>query len=848
MKKIIIGIVVVLVICLVLVMLAPFMVDLDRYKGQILARVEPYLGRDVDFQHIELTVLSGLGAELQGLRVSDNPRFSSDDFLSLDSLHVRVELFPLLKKAIKVKKIILKRPVISVARNADGEFSFDDILASLKKKGKAPPEPSVRRRGGSVAWAAEDNDAGSSPSAALPFTVRELQIVKGRLLYRDDLLLPDAGTMVVDALDLAMEDVSFDRPVSVHMSADVFESGSENCSIRGTIGPLGAPVDVENMRIDVDLGVQSFPLARISNLLPVAVGSGDVSADITGKGSLGDELVADMAVVVRDLVFDENRKNATPVPPGKIDAGLDADLSLSWGKQHLSVTPAVITVNANRMKLSGTVDRFLSAPRWNITGTSEKMMPAGLLALAAPYIGGTPGKLVMEGPASLRVASSGDGSNYTIDAGVNADVMKIEYGDSFKKPAGTALSLDVKGRSAGSDLLFDTIDCRLHTLAAHAEGTVKTGKRPAVNLTLKTNGITLDDWGGLLPAMENYALKGNIAVDGSATGAPDNLSVTVRAGSNRIAFTLPPAKDAKGPPKAGVIEGMKLNVKGTRTKDVRGRGTLAIEKGVFASVPFSGAASTFSYRPGRITIDSLDIQAFEGGVEGTGLYDMKKKRWAFDPTIQRVDVSAVLNALTEHGDTFAGVLSGDLHAEGTRSADVKPAVGARGTVTLANGEWKNFNLVESVLDNLFGLEGVGRFLSYQGGEVARHESTRFDSLDGTFEMEDAIIQVKSLILKNIQTSKATDSVAVFKGVVDRAAGTLDLKGEVILSQRHSERLAQKADILRALLNRQGRMVLPVTLKGRIKKPVPFLDTEYVLNTLSSYYIRKGAQNLLKKLF
>ncbi|MBW2557279.1 MAG: hypothetical protein JRD69_00305, partial [Deltaproteobacteria bacterium] len=148
----------------------------------------------------------------------------------------------------------------------------------------------------------------------------------------------------------------------------------------------------------------------------------------------------------------------------------------------------------------------------------------------------------------------------------------------------------------------------------------------------------------------------------------------------------------------------------------------------------------------------------------------------------------------------------------------------------------------------FGMEGVGRFLGYQGGEVARHESTRFDSLDGTFEMEDTIIQVKSLELRNIQTSKATDSVATLKGVVDRAAKTLDLRGVVILSERHSRRLVEKADILRALLNNQGHMALPITLKGSIRKPVPFLDTEYVLNALSSYYIQKDARKLLEKLF
>ncbi|MBW2648897.1 MAG: AsmA family protein, partial [Deltaproteobacteria bacterium] len=286
MKKIVIGIIVVLAICLVLVILAPFMVNLDRYKGTILARVEPYLDRDVDFTHIELTILSGLGAEIQGLRVADNRRFSSADFISLDSLQIQVEFLPLLKKEIKVGKIVLKRPVISVARNAVGEFSFDDILASLKRRSRG--QDSLKKEGEtaeaqsallgrpSVARATAGNPYAKSPSspAALPLNIQKLKIVKGKILYRDEMLLPDAGTLVINALNLTMKDVSLDRPVFVDLCADLLESSAKNVSIKGTLGPLGTPIDVQNMPLAVDLAVTSFPLARISALLPVKVLSG----------------------------------------------------------------------------------------------------------------------------------------------------------------------------------------------------------------------------------------------------------------------------------------------------------------------------------------------------------------------------------------------------------------------------------------------------------------------------------------------------------------------------------------------------------------------------------------------
>ena len=86
MKKIAIVLAILLILVLLGAVLAPFMIDLNKYKGTILSKIEPHIPRDVDFEHIELTVLSGFGAELRGLRVVNNPAFSEGDFLQLEGL------------------------------------------------------------------------------------------------------------------------------------------------------------------------------------------------------------------------------------------------------------------------------------------------------------------------------------------------------------------------------------------------------------------------------------------------------------------------------------------------------------------------------------------------------------------------------------------------------------------------------------------------------------------------------------------------------------------------------------------------------------------------------------------
>ena len=43
------------------------------------------------------------------------------------------------------------------------------------------------------------------------------------------------------------------------------------------------------------------------------------------------------------------------------------------------------------------------------------------------------------------------------------------------------------------------------------------------------------------------------------------------------------------------------------------------------------------------------------------------------------------------------------------------------------------------------------------------------------------------------------------------------------------------------------MVLPITIKGTIKRPIPFLDEDYVLGALARHYSRKAVDKGIEKL-
>src|ERR1043165_6105229 len=87
----------ILLMILIVVVLLPFLIDLNRYQDRYRPVIEDALNRKVELKDIRLTIVPRLGARLAGFTVMDDPGFSRQAFASLESLDIGVRLLPLLK-------------------------------------------------------------------------------------------------------------------------------------------------------------------------------------------------------------------------------------------------------------------------------------------------------------------------------------------------------------------------------------------------------------------------------------------------------------------------------------------------------------------------------------------------------------------------------------------------------------------------------------------------------------------------------------------------------------------------------------------------------------------------------
>jgi hypothetical protein len=428
--------------------------------------------------------------------------------------------------------------------------------------------------------------------------------------------------------------------------------------------------------------------------------------------------------------------------------------------------------------------------------------------------------------------------------------MKVEYQDLFQKAPGGRFSIACKANKQGERVTVEDLELLLHTLALNASGELTLSETPHFGFLVQTNPIALEGWDTLCPSLAPYELAGSFFLRSSLRGTPDDMSTNLQISSDKIGFLLPPPKgeEGDGGDRSGLLEACNFKVQAKKKPvGMLGDAQVEIKKGRFMNVPFEKLAAAMKYSPDALEISGVELKVFQGEVRAKGRHDLAKGTWTFSPSVRDVAMGEVLDRLTKFKDYFSGSFRGQFTASGSPRTGEEPAVNAEGSFRISEGELKNFDLVGDTTEALGGVKGVDQQLKSSRKQIREHESTRFDWVEGIFKIREDVLILEGLQLRNINTSKSTDSDALLEGKVYLKKQRLDMKGKVILAKRHSEELARKAEIMKALYNAEQRVVLPVTLTGNAKKPVVTLDTQYVLGAISRYYTRQGVEKLREQL-
>jgi len=245
-----------LLLLLVLLLVLPSLIDLNKYQDEYRPLLEAALNRKITVKNIRLTLLPYIGVRVADFVVQDDPTFNADPFASLASLDVRVRVLPLFIGHVEVDQIVLQEPVMTVVKDRQGRFNVSTIGKQAPKATSDAPLPAAPAEGQLKLLAMLGLD--------------RLAVTRGQLLYRDVSTAARPTAYSLREVDAQLEHVHLGQTAQLHVTALV-QPLDLPVTVDGTIGPLAETLDLETVHLQLVSGHSASPGSSIA--VPVALPS-----------------------------------------------------------------------------------------------------------------------------------------------------------------------------------------------------------------------------------------------------------------------------------------------------------------------------------------------------------------------------------------------------------------------------------------------------------------------------------------------------------------------------------------------------------------------------------------------
>ncbi len=467
-----IGIAILAVIVILLVL--PFVIPVNKFRPTIEQQASQALGRKVTVGNLSLSILGGsLG--IDDLTISDDPKFNSGPFLTAKEVKVGVELMPLIfSKELNVTEISIVKPQVMMLKDPTGKWNFSSIGANSTS---APKTPS------------------SSGSSAQSVSVKKLSLVDGQITLGNT---TSQKRSVYNNVDLTASDVSMSNNFPVTLSMDL--PGGGDLKVDGKVGPVDQ-TDAAFTPQNVKLTVDKLDLAKTGFLDPSLglAGIVDVNANLVSQGG---HMVTKGQLTLTKAVL------VAGGSPSGVPAVIDFDTNYDMASGSGVLNPSTLKIGNAKTNLNGSYksvgDEFVVDMKVDGQGLPATDLETFLPALA---INLPSGSKLTAGTLSTNLHITGPTDKLVTDGTIGLFNAKLSGFDLGQKMSGVA---SLAGLKTGKDLDIEKFTSNVHM--------APTGLR-ADNLDLVVPSLGTVVGGGTLDSKNNMDFKLVATVNASLAGA-----------------------------------------------------------------------------------------------------------------------------------------------------------------------------------------------------------------------------------------------------------------------------------------------------------------------------------------
>ncbi|NNC36537.1 MAG: AsmA family protein [Hyphomonadaceae bacterium] len=523
MRKIFIGLAVLLAFLIAAVLILPGLVPASVYKSKIEDQISTALDREVEIAgDVGLSVFPTLRARADTVRIANASGFTADNFATMDNLEAGVKLIPLLSKKVEITKFTLINPEISLEKKANGEVNW--AFGAPDQDKKVAPTTAFARDGRYT-----DLDISLGTFALENGKINFLDAQKGKNFVVEnanlELSMPSLDQAVTAKGDLVFNSTPMDIDLFIDTPKS-FLSGSETPfrsvlkSDMIDVSADGKFTASETITFIADFDSNIPSVSKLDDLLGIENPYESLTETAALKGNLsfdGLNLTAKNATVsiTSDLITNNFQGDfvAGPAPSASGDLAVNI--------QSLSKLLDVLQIQLPQVDILETIDLKTSLSTNGLVTTGKNVVFTGTGELL---------DLKYTGNANFENALSLNGGFTVKSPSVPALVSKLNMGDVVPQTAVLG-DLDITGKMSGliTDLTLSDINAATtgEDLTARYQGGLRVGETVSLNGTFDANGASVPAIVSKLGMTDLKAANvlGDFSVSGQASGTPGAMDV-----------------------------------------------------------------------------------------------------------------------------------------------------------------------------------------------------------------------------------------------------------------------------------------------------------------------------------
>lgn len=755
---------------------------IEANRGYILARASAALGRRVEVAAIKAHLGWGVAIDLRDLKIADDPAFGQVPFVQAHNVYVQVSLLPLLANSLKLTHVRIEQPTVRVIRNRAGQFNFSTLgVRGAAGNEGAPPAPTTtgNSTGGSSVAQLQLPAMPATPThghAGIAVTIASFRIKSGTLSYLDE--RTGGPPLDLRGFDLTASDFRADSSFRLKTALAVL-SDQPNLALAGEVGPLmhdGALV-LDRVPLDLTATIGPFSLAQLRTLpaltriLPAALAV-SAPATITAKVS-------------------------GPVGALRLDARSDL------GSSHIVYGGAIDKAAGIPLLLK--VDTRRNDGRIELSRI--ELAVAGLSLTATDII-----------YAANKMAARFDSGHADLAKLAKFLTIARDYQLSGEAEVHAKVALAEGKPSATGSLVLSKINVMM------PEGKVP----PLTDLsgTIQMMGDTVKVGPLACNVGSSHArVTGNVA-----SFEPLETTYQVALDTLKLGEFIP-SRQALGEQMTQVAASGNLRRNaGNPTAATR----LTSAAGVLGSVPYQNLALNASWGGNQLTIDSLNVAAFDGSLEASGSAILAAApKFDLQVSAHNIDLQKALESQKAMAAaTIRGRLTGRLQVfgAGAKFDQIRPTLSGAGRATIDQGKLVGVNVVAQALGKVNNLPGIGALVP---AEVVSRHPELFKSPDTAIDQASLTFTLQGPRLTSHDINARTADYTILGDGWFDMDKQLDLAARILLSPAFSSELVSARRGVAYLENSAHQVEIPLRITGQMPKPLVAPDVPILIQRAST---------------